>query len=156
MRKIALVFLASVALLGTACGGGGSDKKDSLGVHANAGINSAAAAAAASKVCGGREAVAFAATAAAAMANSGGKDYKSMSQGLHDAAAAAPSEIKADFTLFADAEGAFLDLFVQSNGNYMQLAQNPDFQAKVQRLSEPDVKAAADHINAYFAEHCKG
>ena len=157
MRKLAIAFLASIALLGTACGGG-SGKKASVNAGANVGanVNGAAAAAAASKVCGGREAVAFAATAATAMANSAGKDYKSLSQGLHDAAAAAPSEIKADFTLFADAEGAFLDLFVSANGNYMALAQNPDFQAKAQRLSQPDVKAASDHISAYFAEHCKG
>ena len=157
MRKIAIVFLASVALFSAACGGG-SDKKASVNAGANVGanVNSAAINAAAAKVCGGREAVAFSATAASAIANSGGKDFKSLSQGLHDAAAAAPSEIKADFTLFADAEGAFLDLMVNSNGNYMQLAQNPDFQAKAQRLSQPDVKAAAEHINSYFAEHCKG
>jgi hypothetical protein len=158
MRKLALVFLASVALLGAACGGGGSDKKDnaSADVNANAGINSAAATAAASKVCNGREAVAFAATAAAAASNSAGKDLKSYSQSLKDAAAAAPSEIKADFTLIANTYGAYIDLIASANGNYMALAQNPDFQAKIQKLSEADVKSASEHVSSYFAEHCHG
>lgn len=157
MRKIALVFLASVALLGTACGGG-SDKKDNAGadVNASAGVNSAAASAAAAKVCSGREAVAFAGTAAAAASNSAGKDLKSYSQALKDAAAAAPSEIRADFTLLASTYGAYIDLIASANGNYMALAQNPDFQAKIQKLSEADVKSASEHINTYFTEHCHG
>jgi hypothetical protein len=159
MRKLALIFLASVALLGSACGGGGSDNKDDAsGVNADAkvGVNRAAATAAAAKVCDSREAITFAGAAAGAAQNSAGKDLKSYSQALKDAASSAPSEIKADFTLIADTYGAYIDLIASANGNYMALAKNPEFQAKVQKLQEADVKSASDHITAYFAEHCKG
>jgi hypothetical protein len=155
MRKIALVFLASVALFSAACGGG-SDKKDDASVDANAGakVNTAAATAAAAKVCNSREAITFA--GAAAGAQSAGKDLKSYSEALKDAATVAPSEIKADFTLIANTYGGYIDLVASANGDYMALSQNPEFQEKVQKLSAPDVKTAAEHVTAYFAEHCKG
>jgi hypothetical protein len=157
MRKLTLVFLASVALFSAACGGG-SDKKDnaSVGVKAGASASNAAALAAASRVCDSRAAIAFAGAAAGAAQQSAGKDLKSYSDALHTAASAAPSEIKADFTLIADTYGAYIDLIASFNGNYMAMAQSPDFQAKVQKLSETDVKTAAEHVNAYFADHCKG
>jgi hypothetical protein len=159
MRKIALVFLASVALFSTACGGGGgSDKKTNAGadVNAHAGINSAAAAAAASKMCDSRAAVAFAATAASNAANSAGNNFKSMADTLRADAAAAPSEIKADFTLIANTEGAYLDVMASHNGDYMAVAQDPNAMAKLQALGNQDFKTAVDHIDAYFAQHCKG
>jgi hypothetical protein len=161
MRKLALVFLASVALVGSACGGGG-DKKDnaSADVDAGAKVNSeaagAAAAAAASKVCGGKEAVAFAATTAAAMSQTnGGKDFQGMADALRKAGDAAPSEIKADFTLIVTTEASYLELVASANGNYMQLAQNPKFQELAQKMSAEDFKTAAEHVDSYFAKHCK-
>jgi len=156
MRKLALIFLASVALLGSACGGG-SDKKDDASADVNAGakVNTAAATAAAAKVCDSREAIAFAGAAAGAQ-NSAGKDLKSYSQALRDAASAAPSEIRADFTLIADTYGGYIDLVASYNGNYMAMSQSPDFQAKVQKLQAADVKAASEHITSYFNEHCHG
>jgi hypothetical protein len=159
MRKLALVFLASVALFSSACGGG-SDKKDNANadVNANAGanVNTAALTAAAAKVCGSRDAIAFAAAAGAAAQQSAGKDLKSYSQALKDAASSAPSEIRADFTLIANTYGDYIDLVASFNGNYMAMAQSPDFQAKIQKLSEADVKSASEHVSSYFTEHCHG
>jgi hypothetical protein len=160
MRKLALACLAFVALLGAACGSGGSDSKDnggaSVGANANAGLNGTAASAAASKVCDGREAVNFAATAAANAANSTGKDFAGMAKALRDDAKAAPSEIKADFTVFADAAGAYFEVLASHNGDFMAIAQDADARAKLERLSSQDFKTASDHISEYFAEHCKG
>ncbi|HVT78985.1 MAG TPA: hypothetical protein VHD87_18230 [Acidimicrobiales bacterium] len=162
MRKLALVFLASAALLGSGACNGKKDDNASANVNANAKANTnaashlsgAAAAAAASKVCDSSAAIAFAATAATAAANSAGTDFKSMSQVLKTDAAAAPSEIKADFQLVADTEGAYLDLFASANGNYMTVAQNPQFQSLAQKMSSADFKAAVQHIDSYFQQHC--
>ena len=160
MRRIALVVFASCALFLGACGsdGGGNGEGDNAGASAdvNAKVDGdAAGATAAATACEGREAVNFASTYAQAMSqSSSSNDYKGFAEALRKAADASPSEIRADFRVVADAVGPFLELFVSANGNYMQLAQDPEFEAKANRVGSDEVQQASNRVNAWFTEHC--
>ncbi|HUR77700.1 MAG TPA: hypothetical protein VMZ22_07120 [Acidimicrobiales bacterium] len=149
MRRLLILCTAALALLGGACGDDDNDSGDaSAKIEASAEADS-------STVCAGRDALDIASAYESEVGNDTSKaDYGDVAAGLDKAADAAPSEIKADFRLVADTMGPFLELFVDAEGDFVKLAQDPGFQAKAERIGREDVQQASERINAWFAEHC--
>lgn len=157
MKRMAVGLIAAFALVAGACGGGGDSKNssdDGEKTDTNV-VSNAAVSAAASKVCGGREAVNIGAAYASAMSGTGNKDYNSIADGLRAAKEAAPNEIEGDFAVLVEAEIPFLQALARANGNYMSLAQDAEFQAASEKLGSDEVKTASENINAWFTSHCK-
>jgi hypothetical protein len=70
---------------------------------------------------------------------------------LDDAVKVAPSEIKADVKVIADAYGPFIDAMAKANFDFTKLnPQDPAF-AEIQK---PEVAAAAQRIEAWGKAHC--
>jgi hypothetical protein len=155
MRKLGAIGFAALALLG-ACGGGSKDKTNDAVQDGAGALSKLAANSAAADVCGGREAVNVGLAFQSALTNAGQVDYKDVAAALQKAADAAPSEIKDDFRVIADAEGPFLKILSETDmSNYMALSQNTEFQAAIAKLGETDFKTASENINTWFTEHCK-
>ena len=70
---------------------------------------------------------------------------------LNDAVRVAPSEIKADVRIIADAFGPFIEALAKVNYDFTKLnPQDPAF-AKIQ---DPSVTAASQRITAWGKAHC--
>lgn len=155
MRRLGVLVFAAIALFAGACGGG-DDKKDATGSDAANDLAKVAGGSAVADVCGGREALNVgAAFAQAAQNNNGSVDYTDVAEGLRKAADAAPSEIKDDFIIVADALGPYLKTFEEAKGDYMKLAQDPAFQAASQKLADSKYSEASTRISNWFTDHCK-
>jgi hypothetical protein len=143
VRRAALVVLTSIALVGSACGGG-SDKNDNAGT---------AAVGVAAKVCDSRSAVAMASKYHAGASNTGAHydDFVSATQAARDAA---PPEIKGDFDVLVGAYVPFFELMANAHGDYLTAARDPQFSTTAGKLSSPSVTTAAANVNAWFAAHC--
>lgn len=158
-RSILVVVALGASLLG-ACGGGDNKTDASNSTNATSAFDknvaNAAVDAAAASVCGSRSAVNVGAAYASALQNSGGgTDYTKLADGLRAARDAAPSEIKGDFSVLFDAELPFLQAMAKANGNYVALAQDPNFQAAAEKLGSAAVQKASANISAWFTSHCK-
>ena len=158
MRRLGILILAAAALFAGACGG--SDKKSATNAgesaNASSGLDKVAAGAAVKDVCGGKAALGVgAAFSQAAASNNGTVDYSDVAAGLRKAASGAPEEIKADFTILADALGPYLQTFEDAKGDYMALAQDPAFVEASKKLAASEYTEAARRVNAWFTDHCK-
>jgi hypothetical protein len=70
---------------------------------------------------------------------------------LDDAVKVAPSEIKADVRVIADAYGPFIDAMAKANFDFTKInPQDPAF-AEIQK---PEVASAAQRIEAWGKAHC--
>jgi hypothetical protein len=70
---------------------------------------------------------------------------------LNEAVKAAPSEIKADVKVIADAYGPFIDAMAKANFDFTKInPQDPAF-ADIQK---PEVAAAAERISEWGTAHC--
>jgi hypothetical protein len=70
---------------------------------------------------------------------------------LADAVKVAPSEIKADVKVIADAYGPFIDAMAKANFDFTKInPQDPAF-AEIQK---PEIAAAAQRIEAWGKAHC--
>ena len=154
MRRIGVGVLALAALFAGACGSN-SDSKDSSSPTtvkaSSSGALSKIAAGNIADVCGSKAAIAMGAAAAAAQQN--GVNYGSEIDALEAAARVAPSEIKDDFALLATKLKPFLRAMADANGDYTKLAEA--FKNAAQDLDSAEYKAAAQHIDTWFTEHCK-
>ncbi len=154
MRKLSGVLLVAALAL-VACGGGSSNKSS------NASSNSATTVAASNSgltftdFCGAKAGF----TAVAPPTSSAQGDLKTILQNAHASIARAvqysPAEIRADVRTVADGFNTYYDAMAQANFNFQQLASNPSAMQTLQKLDDPQFKAAADRINAWVEAHCK-
>jgi hypothetical protein len=154
MRKLIATLGLAVLLLG-ACGGGNDNK--STNANASSDTTEAAASGGANftDFCGAKAAFGAGASATAPDPNA----MKNAAANLDKAVQYAPSEIKGDVKIVADAFRPFLQVMASVNYDFTKLMSDPSKQQQIQALSakfnEADVKAASDRINAYVTAHCK-
>jgi hypothetical protein len=154
MRKLVVLLLASLFVIGlAACGGGGDDK-----VSTASDSDSTATTKASSGDGGGGAYCGLAAKYSGLQNFNPSGDAASIRATLENAKAAldesvrvAPSEIKADVRVIADAFGPFIEALAKANYDFTKLnPQDPAF-AKIQ---DPQVTAASQRITAWAKAHC--
>lgn len=146
-----------MALFATAaCGGGDSKDKTGNAVSDGAGaLSKLAANSAAANVCGGRAAVNIGLAFQSALSKTD-TNYDDIADALQKAADAAPSEIKDDFQVVADAEGPFLQVLARTEpSQYGTLYQNEEYLSAISKLGSEAFTTASANINTWFTEHCK-
>lgn len=156
MRRLFAGSLAAVALFASAACGGGGDAKDKNAdaVTDGAGALSKLAAGSAANVCGGRAAVGIGMAFASAMSKTD-TNYTDVANALDKAADAAPSEIKDDFRVIAEAEGPFLKVLAKTDfSDYMALSSNQEYLDAIKALDTEEFKTASANVNSWFDEHC--
>lgn len=152
MRKLSGVLLVAALAL-VACGGGSSNKTS----NASANRDTATTAAANANgdfgdFCGVRSGFNVSAPNPSA-------DLKTQLQQAKAAIAKgvqhSPADIRADVRTVANGFNVYYDAMAKANFNVQALASNPQAMAALQKLQDPQFKAAADRINAWVDAHCK-
>ncbi len=68
----------------------------------------------------------------------------------------APSEIKADFQVYAQFWTQFASAMAKANYDFTKVATDPTVQAAFQALNDPKFEQATQHIDAWVTQNCGG
>ncbi|MDQ1372752.1 MAG: hypothetical protein QOJ09_90 [Actinomycetota bacterium] len=154
MRKLAMtLFVFAVTL--AACGGSDNPATNAAGSKSTttkAGVSASASASASAKFCGLSDKYSGLQTTspnldAAALR----KQMETAKTALQEAVSAAPSEIKADLRIVADAYVPFIDALAKANFDFTKV--NPQ-DAAFAKMQDPSVAAAATRIGDWAKAHC--
>lgn len=163
MRRIGALALTAVLGLGlVACGG--SSKTDASGTTTEVAASGDVSAGAFAGNCSAFvSAFAGASTAvgSAFSGNSSAADLEKASEYFNTVAGKLPTEIRADFLVFAKAYSDFAKAVVDAKIDVKNPASmNPETMAKLQKLSQAfqdaKVQRASEHVQAYINANCKG
>lgn len=81
-------------------------------------------------------------------------NYAQAAQDLQYSLDHAPADIKGDLQTLATPLIAYWNLLAKYNGNFVGLAQDPQFGQLSTQIQDPKVLQAAKNIQAWYAAHC--
>jgi hypothetical protein len=157
MRKVVAAAVLGVIVLG-ACGSSKSTNTSASGSTTTVGSSGTTASASASvsasgKFCDFNQSSKAVQSALSAASGDLKTNLEKASANIDAAVAASPSEIRADFQLYAN---DFLKPLIAA---YQKANYDPtkvDYTAITRLATDAKLKAAGDHITAYYQAHCPG
>jgi hypothetical protein len=160
LRRAVLILILSVAFVG-ACGGGDDDDASSEpAASADSDSDGDAVGAFTASRCADEARRMAEAQAASLQAATGGTDtLEEAADAFDEMADAAPSEIRADMRILAEAYAAYVSIIADANFNPASgQAPSAETMEKLQEAAEKfdndEFKAASERVTKWFAEEC--